>query len=77
MIDIVNSLTKCVSCFVRITWIGKVCGASDSVAYFSALSNPADPHIVSCLGLCGRDIYPKSYVWYGLGTFNPQLSVSM
>ena len=46
-------------------------GASDSIAYFSALSNPADTQSVSCLGLCGRDICPKSYAWYGLGTLNP------
>ena len=26
---------------------------------------------VSCLGLCGRDICPKSYASYGLGTLNP------
>ena len=52
-------------------------GASDSVANLSALSNPADAQNVSCLGLCGRDICPKSYASYGPGTFNPQLSVSI
>ena len=31
-------------------------GTSDSVANFSAFSNPADAQNVSCLGLCGRDI---------------------
>ena len=36
-------------------------GASDSVASFSALSNPPDTQNVSCLGLCGRDICPKNY----------------
>ena len=36
-------------------------GTSDSVAYFSVLSNPADAKNVSCLGLCGRDICPNSY----------------
>ena len=35
-------------------------GASDSVTDSSVLSNPADAHNVSCLGLCGRDICPKS-----------------
>ena len=35
-------------------------GASDSVTDFSMLSNPADAQNVSCLGLCGRDICPKS-----------------
>ena len=28
----------------------------------SVLLNPADAQNVSCLGLCGRDICPKSYV---------------
>ena len=36
-------------------------GASDNVAYFPALSNPADAQNISCLGLCDRDICPKSY----------------
>ena len=35
-------------------------GASDSVTDFSVLSNPSDAQNVSCLGLCGRDICPKS-----------------
>ena len=35
-------------------------GASDSVPDFSVLSNPADAQNASCLGLCGRDICPKS-----------------
>ena len=43
--------------------------ASDSAANFSALSNPADAQNVSCLGLCDRDICPKSYASYGI--FNP------
>ena len=34
--------------------------ASDSVTDFSVLSNPGDAQNVSCLGLCGRDICPKS-----------------
>ena len=34
--------------------------ASDSVTDFSVLSNPDDAQNVSCLGLCGRDICPKS-----------------
>ena len=34
--------------------------ASDTVANFSALSNPADAQNVSCLGLSVRDICPKS-----------------
>ena len=36
-------------------------GASDSVTDSSVLSNPADDQNVSCLGLCGRDICPKSF----------------
>ena len=52
-------------------------GASDSLANFSALSNPADAQNVSCLGLCGRDVCPKNYALYGIGAFNPQLSVSI
>ena len=35
-------------------------GASDSVTDSSVLSNPADAENVSYLGLCGRDICPKS-----------------
>ena len=35
-------------------------GASDSVTDSSVLSNPADAQNVSFLGLCGRDICPKS-----------------
>ena len=35
-------------------------GVSDSVTDSSVLSNPADAQNVSCLGLCGRDICPKS-----------------
>ena len=35
-------------------------GASDSVTDSSTLSNPADAQNVSCLGLFGRDICPKS-----------------
>ena len=34
--------------------------AFDSLIDSSMLSNPADAHNVSCLGLCGRDICPKS-----------------
>ena len=52
-------------------------GASDSVANFLALSDPVDTQNVSSLGLCGKDICPKSYALYGLGTFNPQLSISI
>ena len=37
------------------------------------LSNPADVQNFSCLGLCGKVICPS----YGLGTLNPQLSVSI
>ena len=36
-------------------------GASDCVANFSVLSNPADAQNASCLGLCGKDMCPKSY----------------
>ena len=36
------------------------CGASDSVTDSSVLSNPTDAQNVFCLGLCSRDIYPKS-----------------
>ena len=50
-------------------------GASDSVTNFSALSNPADTQNVSCLGLCGRDICPKSYASYGLGPGYSQSSI--
>ena len=35
-------------------------GDSDSVIDSSVFSNPADAHNVCCLGLCGRDICPKS-----------------
>ena len=49
------------------------CGVFDIVTDFSVLSNPADAQNVSCLGLCSRDICPKSYALYGLGTFNSQL----
>ena len=41
-----------------ICMIASHCGASDCVANFSALSNPADAQNVSCLELCGRDIKP-------------------
>ena len=51
--------------------------ASDKVSNFSALSNPADAHKVSCLGLCGKKFCPKGYLWYGVGTLNPKLSVYM
>ena len=34
--------------------------ASDSVTGFSVHSKPADVQNVSCLGLCGKDICPKS-----------------
>ena len=40
------------------------------------LSNPADAQNVSCLGLCSRDICPKSSSLYGPGTFKPKLLVS-
>ena len=35
-------------------------GSSDSVTDSSVLSNPLDAQNVSCLGLCGRDICPRS-----------------
>ena len=35
-------------------------GASDNITDFSMLSNPAGAQNISCLGLCGRDICPKS-----------------
>ena len=35
-------------------------GASDSVTDSLTFSNPADAQNVSCLGLCGSDICPKS-----------------
>ena len=46
------------------------CGTFDSVTDSSVLSNPADAHNVSCLGLCGRDICPKKLclIWAG---YNP------
>ena len=52
-------------------------GASDNVTDFSVLSNPADAQNVSCLGLFGRDICPKTSAKYGPGTFNLQLLVSI
>ena len=52
-------------------------GASDSVTESPMLSNPADAQNVSCMGLCVRDLCPKSYASYGLGTLNSQLSVSI
>ena len=51
--------------------------ASDSVTDFSAISNPADAQNVFYLGLYGRDICLRSFAEYWLGTFNPQLSVSI
>ena len=45
------------------------------VIEFTVLSNPVNAQNISCLGLCGRDICPKGYGWYKLGTFNPILSV--
>ena len=36
-------------------------GASDSITDISMLSNSAGAQNISCLGLCGRDICPKSY----------------
>ena len=44
-------------------------GTSDSVAIFSALSNPADTQNVSSLGLCGIGIFARK-ASYQLGTFN-------
>ena len=40
------------------------CGESVSVAIFSALLNPTDTQNISCLGLNGMDICPKSYAGY-------------
>ena len=51
-------------------------GASDSITD-SVLSNPADAQNVSCLGLSGRDICPKSSDSYGPGISNPQLLASI
>ena len=53
------------------------CGSPFSVTVFSVLSKLSDVQNVSCLGLCGRNIDPKRYAQYGLGTFSPQLSVSI
>ena len=50
---------------------------SNSITDSSMLSSPADAQNVSCLGLWGRDICPKSSALYGPGTFNPQLLVSI
>ena len=36
-------------------------GASDIVAYFSALQIQLTPRMFFCLGLCGRGILPKNY----------------
>ena len=49
--------------------------ASDSITDSSVLSNPTDAQNVYCLGLCGRDICPKSTACPG--TFNPELLVSI
>ena len=49
------------------------CEASDSVTDSSVLSNPADAQNVSWLGLCGKNICPKSSAYYGPDTFNSQL----
>ena len=35
-------------------------GVSDSITDSSMLLSPADAQNVSCLGLCGRDICPRS-----------------
>ena len=35
-------------------------GSSDSVSNFSVVSNPADPLNISCLELCGWEIFSKS-----------------
>ena len=51
--------------------------ASDSYTDFLAFSNPTGVQNVSCLERYGRDVCTKSFDWYGLGTFNPQLSVSI
>ena len=46
-------------------------GASDSITDSSVLSNPADAQNVYNLGLCGRDICPKSSAKYGPDVLNP------
>ena len=48
---------------------------NDRVTDFSVLLIPDRGQDVSCLGRYGRDICPKTYAKYELGTFNPQLSV--
>ena len=45
---------------VNVSYICKNLLLSFSVTDSSTLSNPADAQNVSCLGLCGRDICPKS-----------------
>ena len=45
----------------------------NSVADSSVISNHADALNSYCLGLCGRDICPKSSGYYGSTFFNPQL----
>ena len=35
-------------------------GVFDSITDSSVVSNPADAQNVSCMGLCSRDICPKS-----------------
>ena len=62
---------------ITISFLTNQRGAFDSIANFSALSNPFDDQNVSCLGLCGTDIWPKNSAYFGPGTFNPQLFVSM
>ena len=49
--------------------------ASDSVTDSLVLSKSANAQNHSCLGLCGRDICPKSSASFGPGTFNAELLV--
>ena len=49
-------------------------GASNNIIDFSKLSYPDGSHNSSCLGLCDKNICPKSYE---LGICNLKLPVSM
>ena len=57
---------------LQVVWIASQRRASDSITYSSALSNSANAHNVSCLGLFGRFFWPEKLclIW-------AQLSVSM
>ena len=59
-IDIYGKDTNFVQLFIGRNQELNMRGAFDSDIDSSVLSNPADARNASCLGLCGRDICPKS-----------------